>query len=437
MTPHRRISDGISRRRFIDIAAASLPLAAVSSGWGAVPQSAKPRLEDRIRGLIYGSAIGDALGGPIEFQSAEKVHALDHPPKAWRMGEKLDAPARAESAARLRLRSYNDLRPGTESYGQWNPQSLPGTITDDTRHKLVLFHAFHQAKSKGAWPLDVKDLARAYLEWPSTRAVVGRAGYEELAKDWLEEWQFGARWVLGDRDESRSLPPERMWQSLPTCCGQMTLLPLAGMFAGRPESAYRAAYHLGFFDNGFGKDLNAALVAGLAHALNVPSPGESSRPAMESVIRTMREVDPFRFGKIRWSERAVDRWLNLALRLAREARGEPAQLFESLEKQFEHTTKWEAQVPFVVVFACLELAGHDVLAALQLSMEWGHDTDSYAQLAGAFAGALHGAGLFAPSMRNSVADRLRADHGFDLEDECRFMAELHALALERPLVKGV
>ncbi len=427
----------LNRRRFllgtaVGAAATLLPHAAILAAGEPAPGA----LPDRVRGLVLGAALGDALGGPIEFQPRERVQTLVDPPKVWRTGEKLDAPARAAAAGRLRLRSYRELRPGTESYGQWNPESEPGTITDDTRHKLVLLHALREAERTAAWPLDVRALAQAYLDWPQTGSVVGRPGYEALAKDWLEEWQFAARWVLGGRDLSRARPPERMWQSLPTCCGQMTLLPLAALFPGEPERAYRAAYSLGFFDNGFGKDLNAALVAGLAAALVTPVANGNHRPAYEQVMQTMRETDPLRFREIRWSERAVDRWLNLALRLARDAANEPARLFAALETEFASTTKWEAQVPFVVTFACLELADYDPLAALQLSLEWGHDTDSYAQLVGAFIGALQGASLFPAEWRTAVVTRLREDHGTELEADCRFLEGLASSGRRPNLIAG-
>gem|GEM_PF-68576 len=412
----------------------------LAGGWSTgLARAAEVRVDararaERVQGLIVGSAIGDALGGPIEFQSRERVQTLVKPPKVWAVGEVLDAQARAAAVARLGLRSYVDLRPGTESYGQWNVGSLPGTITDDTRHKLVLFHALRRASARRQWPLTVKDLAQSYLDWPGTSAVVGHVGYEALAKDWLEEWQLGARWVLGGRDMSIALPPERMWQGLATCCGQMTLLPLAALYPGEPVEAYLAAYRLGFFDNGIGKDLNAALVAALAQALVTPIESGGTRLAFESVLRVMRETDPLRFRQIRWSERAVDRWLNLALRLARAAEGQPARLFASLEKEFEHTTKWEAQVPFVVTFACLELAEYDAMAALQLSMEWGHDTDSYAQLVAAFAGALLGVSTFRTKWQEAVIGRLKVDHGVDLVEESGFLSRARAEAGDRPLV---
>jgi len=424
-----------SRRQFLAGAAAAAALGFIPRGLAATAPLDLAKL-GRVRGLVFGSALGDAIGGPIEFQPQDAAQGLADPPKVWRMGEKLDAASRAVTAERLRLRSYHHLRPGAESYGQWNVRSAPGTITDDTRHKLVLLHALHAAHGAGRWPMGVGDLARSYLDWPSTSAVVGREGYEELAADWLEEWQFAARWELGERDLSRALPPSRMWQSLPTCCGQMTLLPLAALFAGQPEKAYLAAHHLGFFDNGFGKDLNAALIAGLAQALATPVAKGGSAAAFEKVLAAMRATDPLRFGKIRWSERAVDRWLNLALRFAEQAKGEPARLFASLEAEFLRTTKWEAQVPFVVAFSCFALAEYDSLAALQLSLEWGHDTDSYAQLVGAFAGALHGVELFQADWRGAVASRLQADHGVDLEQECRFLLELQMIGESRSLVEG-
>ena len=421
-----------TRREFIASSAAALALQPLLASGKEPPQDVD--ISVRIRGLLLGGAICDALGGPIEFQPTPAIQGLPDPPKIWKEGEKLDPSARTATAARLRLRSYKDLRPGTESYGQWNYHSLPGTITDDTRHKLILLHALHTADHADHWPISVRDLASSYLKWPQSTAVEGRPGYPDLAKDWLEEFQFSARWVLGERDPALALPPERLWQSLPTCCGQMIMPPLAAIYGGRPEEAYRAAYHMGFFDNASAKDLNAALIAGLAQALVTPVIGGDTRAAFQTVLKTMRETDPFRFRKIRWSERAVDRWLNLALKFAHDADGEPARLFTSLEKEFATSAMWEAQLVIVVIFSCLELAGYDPLAALQLCMEWGHDSDSYAQLAGVFIGALHGPDIFPAAWQDAVITRLRADHGTDLNEESLFLTHLHQLSTKRVLI---
>ena len=38
---------------------------------------------NKIKGLILGSCIGDALGGPIEFQGHVEIQASPNPPKLW------------------------------------------------------------------------------------------------------------------------------------------------------------------------------------------------------------------------------------------------------------------------------------------------------------------------------------------------------------------
>jgi len=391
-------------------------------------------VKDRIRGLLLGGFIGDALGGPIEFQPRDRVATLADPPKVWRPDETLDPAARRATIKRLRLRSYADLRPQPEAYAHWTPNAPAGTVTDDSRHKLVLLLALRRAERTRQWPLTARALAQAYLDWPRSHAVRSRPHYQAICEDWIEEWRRGARWVLGRRDTPLALPPERMWAGLPTCCGQMTMPPLAALFAGRPADAYQASYQLGFFDNGFGRDLNSSLVAGLAAALQSPPPADRGAADWQSVLQAMRTTDPYAYGKVPWVTRPVDRWLDLALNAAHAANQRPALLFAALEREFKDTIKWEAQVPFVVLFACLALAEFDPLCALQLSMEWGHDTDSYAQLMGAFIGARHGSAIFPQAIRTTVAERLRLDYDEDVEQAVDLLDHLRLRATTRSRV---
>jgi ADP-ribosylglycohydrolase len=417
-----------TRREFLAAAtSAGAMLAGTSCVTSPPPQPVEARLESRIRGLMLGTYLGDSLGGPIEFQPSEKVHAMAAAPKAWREPEVFDDAARRATINRLQLRSYRELRPVPEAYAHWSPHAAAGTITDDSRHKLVLLHALREAERRRTGPLDVRGLAQAYLDWPTLPALRTRPEYRELCADWLEEWQLGARWVLGERNLKRALPPERMWIGLPTCCGQMTLPPLAALYAGKPEAAYRAAYDLAYFDNGFGKDLNAALIAGLAVALVVENDSANPAAAWRTIERQMLATDPYRHGQVRWTHRAVNRWLEVSHAAVRTADRCPARLFGTLDREFEHTTKWEAQVPFTVVFAGVELAGYDPLAALQLSLEWGHDSDSYAQLLGAFVGALWGPEIFPAEWRTAVTHRLEVDYGVDFEKDVQLLVRLHQL----------
>jgi len=425
----------LSRRRFLCQSTAMVALLPwpARSTLAAVEDAAA--LNDRIAGMLLGSFMGDALGGPVEFQDRAQVSALPDSPKVWQDNEVLDEPARVATAQRLCLRPYSPLRPTPEPYGHWTANAERGTVTDDSRHKLILLDALQKADSTDTWPFDAQALAQAYLDWPESEVVRNRAGYARLCDEWLEQWLYATRWALGQRNTDASLPPERLWNGLPTCCGQMVLLPLAAIFAGRPVEAYRAAYHLAYFDNGWGRDLNAALVAALATALVVSVKRSTRAETWRPILTTLRRTDPYRYGQIPWVQRSVDRWLDVADRLVRASDRRPARLFAALEREFRHTIKWEAHVPFVVTLVVLALADYDPLAALQLSIEWGHDTDSYAQLVGAFVGAVHGAKLFNAGMRETVIRRLKLDYGADAETYAALLGRLRARARDEDLFR--
>ena len=375
----------------------------------------------RVRGMLLGTLIGDALGGPVEFQALEDVGKLPNPPKQWQSGESLTRQALADTEARLLLRPYAPLRPIPESYAHWLPDAVAGTVTDDSRHKFVLMQALRQAGERDKWPLTGRSLAQAYLDWPTSSIVPKRPEYHQLSSDWLDEFNNSAHWVLGQRDPAVALPPERMWTGLPTCCGQMTLPPLAAVYSGQPDAAYRAAYALAFFDNGFGKDLNAALIAGLAAALATQPPLRKGND-WESVMAAMRETDPFAYGKVPWTPRPLDLWLDRAIAAAKKCDGQPAKLFAELNATFAETIKWQAEVPFVVSIALLTLCPDNPLAALQLSIEWGHDTDSYAALTGALIGARYGEEIFPVALRTPVVERLTADYGESVDEWAKVLA---------------
>lgn len=380
-------------------------------------------LDRRVRGMFVGSLLGDALGGPVEFQLPESVHHLVGGPRSWTPGETLDAAAIAAAARRVKLRGYSELRPEPEPYAHWTRNAGPGTVTDDSRHKMVLMHALRRRSLLGFRPLQPIELADAYVEWRSSRAIVAHREYDRLKEEWLQEFDFAIHWLHGERDPTRALPPERLWQGLPTCCGQMSLLPLAGIHVGDPMAAYRHAYDVAFFDNGFGKDLNAAIVAGISRALALPTPTGDVSQAWKQVSETMRTTDPYRYREVPWTYRSVDRWLDLADRVVNESERQPFRFFACLDREFQETIKWEAQVPFVVTFGCARLCEYDPLASLQLSVEWGHDTDSYPQLLGAFVGALHGDEVFPAEAIELVSLRLREDYGEDLEEWVRLLSK--------------
>lgn len=391
-------------------------------------------LKQKTEGLLIGSFIGDALGGPIEFQGHPEIQATPGPPKLWKNGELMTDEERRLAAERIWFREYKYLRPVPEPYGHWATHAAPGTVTDDSRHKMILMHCLRQALQQHKFPVSDKDLGKAYRSWASSNTIRTHSGYDTLVQQWLGESFKAVNWLLGKRKKGEAYPLERLWNALPTCYGQMVLPPLAAVYPGQPDKAYLSAYRLAYFDNGFAKDMNAAIVAGLSKALVLDPRTRPPQQLWNEVIDVIRNTDPYEYGRVPWSERAVHRWLNLVDTFVSRAKGSPALLFEQLENEFMYTTKWEAQVPFVVVFSCLKICRYDPLAALQLSIEWGWDHDSYAQLLGAFAGALYGPALFKEEWKDLVAKRLLADYDVEVKEWVQTLFRVQQLSLKKQIV---
>ncbi|NNF04522.1 MAG: ADP-ribosylglycohydrolase family protein [Rhodothermales bacterium] len=350
-------------------------------------------LQDRIEGLLIGSAIGDAAGGPFEFQPPAYLTPYDRTAP-------LDSTSIRELADRFTLSEYV-LVDQAAPYGPWLNRAPAGTVTDDTRFKLLFMRSLSMSsETEGACMPGAEAFAEELLRWHGD----ADGPFGDLPQMWLDEFAPSARWILGDRDPDLTAPPERQWGGIPTMAGQMPFLPVAGLYPGAPEQAYRAVWNVNFLDNGWGRDVTASLIGGLSHAI---IPGAT----WVSVENAMRATDPFGFGRVPWVERRLERWLDEAHAIAREAEGRPSVLYDLLEARLGAETWWEAHVPLVVVFAAAATARYDPLATMQLILEFGHDTDSYLQLAGAMFGALHGTDIFPPAMRTAVAHRLQEDFG--------------------------
>ncbi len=353
---------------------------------------AQPTLDARIEGLLIGALIGDAAGGPDEFQAPDR--------SVWtRTDVILTAEGRTALAARFRLKPYT-RRPHPEPYGQWLANAPAGTVTDDSRFKIMFFESL-----KASGKPSRRAFAEALLAWHADTT----SAYRNLPQQWLDEFAYAARWELGERDLRIARPPERQWGGIPTMAGQMPFLPIAALVPGQPDKAYSLTWEMDFLDNGIGRDMNAALVAGLAEAL-------SPNASWSSVEDAMRTTDPFGFGEIDWVSRRMSRWLDKAADIASRSEHRPARLYQLLEEELDAETWWEAWVPMTVVFAAARVASYDPLATMQLIMEFGHDTDSYMQVAGALFGALHGAEVFPDAMRRTVETRLTADYNATVSD---------------------
>ncbi|MCF6299552.1 MAG: ADP-ribosylglycohydrolase family protein [Proteobacteria bacterium] len=347
-------------------------------------------LSSKIEGMLIGSAIGDAAGGPVEFVS---------PPTRsfWSTTNKKITKKGIEDLGKLfKLQPYpKDVEP----FAQWESFGPAGTITDDTRFKMILFNTLKNFDGE----LTEKNFAQSVLDFRNELPEKYRDNYDE----WIPEIEYATNWVLGKRENA--FPVERIWGGIPTMEGQMPFLPIAALNPQNPEWCYLKTYELGYFDIGIAKDINSALVAGLARSLQPDG-------SWENFENAMRTVDPYNYNNVLYVDRQLIRWLDLSHNLVKQADGNIANLFVLLENNLQTIYWWEAWVPIVVVLSCAEIVDYNPLAAMQLIMEFGHDNDSSAQGMGAVLGAIHGKEIWDKAMRQTVNNQMKEQFGQNIDD---------------------
>jgi ADP-ribosylglycohydrolase len=390
----------------------------------AVPLGAADQAADRVRGLIYGGVLGDALGGPVEFQEGPAIDAVLPRLRRWPDNQKWNEATRERLATSLKLLAYQGLRPGAESYAQWRRDAPAGTTTDDTRHKIVLMRMIRRLITENAFPADARTLAKEYISFTPIEGVQPEGELLELCEDGFREYRFAARWLLGDRNPSRAKPVERLWAGIDTCSGQMMLLPWAAAYPGDPNGAYETAYAFNFVDAPGARDMAAALVAGLAAVLVDVRPDETITERWLRLWQTMRDTDPYGYSQVPFAGRPLHRWMDLAQHLVDQAQGSPKRLYHLLETEGRPYYWWDAHFTLLVPIAILRFCDYDPLASIHMTLDFGHDTDSYAQVMTAMIGAVHGDSIFDSSMLEVVRERTRIDYGEDLDEWCSLLASI-------------
>jgi len=369
----------------------------------------------RTHGMLIGSLIGDAAGGPVEFKSNDELKRWLPDLRSWSAERFRESLRDGTLAKKFEILPYKGIRNEIAPYGPWEKEAEAGTITDDSRHKMILLNCLRELGNGSVrGKVTESDLAKAYINYAAAQATRDRKDYERLSNESLNEYVAVAKWILGERDLNTAKPPQRLWAGIATCSGQMTLLPIAAVYPGDPGSAYRASYSLGFVDVGPGKDINSALVAGLAQAIGSKETEKAKR--WDEVLEAMRKTDPYGYAAVPFAGRPTAEWIEFALKAAERANGEPGELYRILEKEGRAKYYWDAHFTFAVSIACLKFTEFQPLEAITVSLAFGHDTDSAAQVIGALVGAVNGPDVFPPATRDRVAKRLKDDYDESVEE---------------------
>jgi ADP-ribosylglycohydrolase len=303
------------------------------------------KLFQKVYGCLLGGAIGDALGGPVELWTTEKIRQtygnLDH---------------------------FVPYDRDPSHHGQF--RNAPGVYTDDTRLKHLLCQAIFHAGGKPRTGDVAHVLATAYHHAP-----------DELHQGFVEEYYLKAIW---GRDKV-------IFGGEPTNGAIMANSPLGLICACRPDEAYQLGFDLAFFTDGHAKTAAAMLVAAIAEAMR-------PAPTVDSVIEAARAVH-VRFARRRegdhwhmtpWRYDPNLKFLDEALVIARRERDVFA-IREPLMNLLEWGHLFSESVhTLVVALAMFVAAEGDFRQAIIGAVMYGRDKDSYASVVGALAGAFHG-----------------------------------------------
>ena len=311
----------------------------------------------KVYGCLLGGAIGDALGGPVELWTTEKIR---------------------ETYGNLDRFVPYDRAPS--HHGQFRNE--PGVYTYDTRLKHLLCQAIFNAGGKPR-PGDIGHvLAGAYHTAP-----------DELHAGFVEEYYLKALW---GRDKV-------IFGGEPTNGAIMANSPLGLICACRPDEAYQLGFDLAFFTDGHAKTAAAMLVAAIAEAMR-------PNASVESIIEVARSAH-LRFARRRegdhwhttpWRYDPNLKFLDQALEIARRERDVFA-IREPLMNLLEWGHLFSESVhTLVVALAMFVAAEGDLRQSIIGAVMYGRDKDSYASVVGALAGALHGADAVPPEWSQPV-----------------------------------
>ena len=309
---------------------------------------------NRARGALYGLAIGDALGMPTQMLSRAEI-----------------------------VRRWGPLLPGFEPAPPDHPiaAGMPaGTVTDDTEQAVLLARLL----VKGHGTIDPHELAAALVDWardmaergsldllgPSTkRAVAAILAGTPPEEAGLAGTTNGAAMRIAPVGIAVPLDPAPP----PT---QASLPPLVD----RVVMASRITHNTGTALAGAAA-VAAAVSAGISGATIAESTALAVETAHVAAGRGHWVAGADVAARIEWAAGLV----------AGRAEAEAAELIYTLVG-----TSLATQESVPAAFAVLAALPEDPWSACRLAASLGGDCDTIAAMAGAIAGACHGAGSFPP-----------------------------------------
>lgn len=350
---------------------------------------------NKLTAALYGGAIGDGIGAPVEGLRREQILALVGPVEEF-------------------------IRPTHCVQGAWafcdrTDGKGDGRITDDTLMVEALIAAYTEYEDH----LDACTYREVFAPILATRSV------------WLPEWQQNAvllgRLASAEQYQVRRLlgtnrDPRFFGATLHgiSCGAAMCAWPIGAINAGDPRGAYDEA--VAFFSPqtySYGLEQAAVMAAAMAEAL---APGATAQSVVNTAVSVARDatrqmiraaVGCLRVGADRDTDltaiRAVVRpWHHKQTHVA--DTDEHALHGDDISSNRGNESRLHTSEEVPVALAMVLRADGDFKEVVCASSEYGEDADSIAGMAGSLAGALHGTGSIPEDWRNYCDTQNQRDY---------------------------
>lgn len=375
---------------------------------------------DKLLGMLVGSAIGDAMGAPVEMWGRDWMQAQY---------------------------GYIDtlvhvIREGSPE-GPWEDNMRPGATTDDTRWKYLMGQYLLTRNGE-----NLDDVAFAnYLvslyeaekqEVQSLEAFDPEPLEQQLRHmTWLQEWAKVAQPFAENDLRGYSYALNRFYGGEMSCAGMLYTPMIGSFFPGQPVAAYEESFRLGIFDLGYARDISALSAGYVAQAMRPDVPYDSIAGitpildplnyANSRLIGRLAQQSYLNARKIVFDARAIteaDPKLRLPKGFKRSALEYTQMMhaFRALDQQMKDIPFHAGEIHLINLTALLFSEG-DFRLAMEFIVNFGRDNDTVAAVTGAVLGAYLGfenlpKGLVIPVLRTS-----KTTIGIDLEELSQQMTD--------------
>jgi hypothetical protein len=359
-----------------------------------VPALTKNELSDKVKGLVVGSAIGDAMGAPTEMWRRDDIQ------NTYGWITNLDPMVREVSPE-----------------GIWIANLPAGGTTDDTRWKALM--ADYLAK-QNTLNLDAKTFSNHIIHtyekyFDTYKSLKPEETEDHLAANlkvlWLQEWYKVSLAIQRNDLIAYHKALGKFYGGEMVCAGLLYAPAIGLMYPGQPEKAYKQAFELSIFDLGIAKDISALSAAMTSAALTAA--GDQNK-----LVNVLRDIDPEGYFSSRLVGRSSYRIYELAMEIVSEAKNslntngnlintsfipDPStfRAYQLLDQHLQDMPFHAGEIHLQVLTAML-FSDFKFKETLIFLVNYGRDNDTTAAVAGAILGAFHGFNQLPEGMSEEV-----------------------------------